>query len=233
MLKYKRDFIEMLINHNAIKVAKSEDEFYTLKSGRKSPIFFNIGKLSSGSNLVKLQDVYLSTMQSGVHLGLIKDFDYIVGPAYKGIGLAAILALGCQIYYDKNVKYVYDRKEEKNWGENTLVGDMFVGLEEGDEGNFLLLDDVLTDGTAKLDVIRKLCGRKDMRLAGILVAVDRQELTQDGLDAKDWLERELNTNILSIVTFADIWECIKSRLNVDQRRWLEEYYLKFGTKMLK
>src|SRR6266542_1370089 len=157
--QYQREFIEFSISQNILSFGS-----YTLKSGRQSPYFFNTGKFNTGESLSKVGKFYAETIESLHELV----YDGIFGPSYKGIPLAASTVIALSETYNKNIPYSFNRKEIKDHGEGgNIIGSPL-------SGNILIIDDVITAGTAireSFEIIVK-CGAK---VAGVILAVDRQE----------------------------------------------------------
>ena len=132
MQAYQKEFIELARRHDVLKFGE-----FTLKSGRVSPYFFNAGSFSSGGALAALGRCYARRIvESAI------EFDVLFGPAYKGIPLAAAASIALADHHDRNIPWCFNRKEAKDHGEGgNLVG---AGL----EGNILVIDDVITTGTA-------------------------------------------------------------------------------------
>jgi len=162
MHDYQRDFIEFALARSALKFGT-----FTLKSGRSSPYFFNMGELSRGADLARLGHFYAAALlQSQL------DCDLLFGPAYKGIPLAT--ALACEYARrGRDLPLAFNRKEAKAHGEGgSLIGAPLAGR------RVLIVDDVITAGTAireALAIIREAGGTP----AGIVIALDRQERVRE------------------------------------------------------
>lgn len=187
MRDYQRAFIEFAINRGVLKFGE-----FTLKSGRTSPYFFNAGLFNTGGDLAKLGRFYASALvESKV------DFDLLFGPAYKGIPIATTTAVALANEHNQDVPYCFNRKEAKTHGEGgNLVGSPL-------SGNVMLVDDVITAGTAIRESMQ-LIEAHQANLAGVLIALDRQERGQGELSAIQEVERDFNTQVIAIVTLADV-----------------------------
>ncbi|MFT2097945.1 orotate phosphoribosyltransferase [Marinomonas sp. 2405UD66-6] len=187
MKPYQRDFIEFAIEQNVLRFGE-----FTLKSGRVSPYFFNAGLFSSGQALAKLGRFYAaSLMEANV------PFDVLFGPAYKGIPLATTTAVALYDHHDVDTPYVFNRKEAKAHGEGgSLVGAPL-------EGNIMIIDDVITAGTAIREVMA-IIQEANATPAGVLIALDRQERGQGELSAIQEVERDFDMPVISIVSLNDI-----------------------------
>ena len=144
---------------------------FKLKSGRPSPYFFNSGAFSDGDSLARLGRFYARAVQAS---GL--EFDMVFGPAYKGIPLAASVAIACAELYNRRLPYCFDRKEEKDHGE----GGLLLGAEP--RGRVLIVDDVITAGASIAHAARLIRARGAEPVA-VAVALDRQERGRDGASA--------------------------------------------------
>jgi len=184
---YQHQFIQLAIEQGALTFGE-----FTLKSGRISPYFFNIGTFHSGKALAQLGTIYANAMmQHNI------DCDMIFGPAYKGICLAASTAIACYNDFDRDIPYAFNRKEAKDHGEGgQLVGAPLIG-------NVLIIDDVITAGTAVKETMSYI-QQANANCAGIIVALDRQERGQHKESAIALIEKTYNTSVYSIIQLHDI-----------------------------
>ena len=187
MKAFQQEFIEFAIARGVLKFGE-----FTLKSGRKSPYFFNAGLFNRGGDLAKLGRYYAAALtDAGI------EFDVLFGPAYKGIPIATTTAVALADHHDADVPYCFNRKEAKAHGEGgTLVGSPL-------EGKIMLVDDVITAGTAIRESMT-LIEASGATLAGVLIALDRQEKGKGELSAIREVERDYGTKVVSIVTLADV-----------------------------
>ena len=187
MQDYKTQFIEFAINRNVLRFGE-----FTLKSGRLSPYFFNAGLFNTGADLALLGQCYAAALnESGI------EFDVLFGPAYKGIPIATTTAVALATEYQRSVPYCFNRKEAKTHGE----GGSLVGAEL--TGNIMLVDDVITAGTAIRESMN-IIAQHEANLAGVLIALDRQEKGNGELSAIQEVERDFDTQVVSIVTLSDV-----------------------------
>jgi len=192
---YKNEFIRFCLQHKVLQFGK-----FTLKSGRISPYFFNAGLFNSGVLLQKLGDFYSAAIMEAK-----LDFDVLFGPAYKGIPLATATAISLARNHHLNKAICFNRKEIKNHGEGgNLIGATI------DKKNILLIDDVITAGTAIREII-KITQPHNAILKGIILALDRQEKGQDtALSAITQIEQEFNIRIVSIIAMTDLIDYAES-----------------------
>lgn len=194
MKAYQREFIAFAIERGVLKFGE-----FTLKSGRQSPYFFNAGLFNRGADLARLGRFYASALtDAGV------EFDVLFGPAYKGIPIATTTAVALADHHDMDVPYCFNRKEAKTHGEGgNLVGSPL-------SGRVMLVDDVITAGTAIRESMTLLEQNK-ASLAGVLIALDRQERGQGELSAIQEVERDFDTRVIAIVTLANVVEYLKEQ----------------------
>ncbi|MCG9549825.1 orotate phosphoribosyltransferase [Vibrio harveyi] len=187
MKAYQREFIEFALEKEVLKFGE-----FTLKSGRKSPYFFNAGLFNTGRDLARLGRFYAAALaDSGI------EFDVLFGPAYKGIPIATTTAVALADHHDIDTPYCFNRKEAKDHGEGgNLVGSAL-------EGRIMLVDDVITAGTAIRESM-EIIQANDADLAGVLVAIDRQEKGKGELSAIQEVERDFGCAIISIVSLTDL-----------------------------
>lgn len=187
MQDYQREFIEFALDTGVLRFGE-----FTLKSGRRSPYFFNAGLFDTGARLAALGRFYAAAVvESGI------EYDVLLGPAYKGIPIAAATSVQLAEHHDRDVAWCFNRKEAKDHGE----GGVFVGSPLA--GRVLVVDDVITAGTAIREV-RQLIDDAGAELAGIVVAVDRQERGQGELSAIGEVERDFGVPVSAIVTLDQI-----------------------------
>ena len=187
------EFIQLARRHEVLKFGE-----FTLKSGRVSPYFFNAGAFSTGAALAALGRCYAHCIvNSGVQ------FDVLLGPAYKGIPLAAATAIALADHHGLDVPYAYNRKEAKIHGE----GGVLVGTPL--QGRVLVIDDVITAGTAVREVI-KMIDEAGAILAGVVIGLDRQERGVDQLSAIQEVERAHDAPVLSIINMGHIIDYLEA-----------------------
>ena len=187
MQPYQTEFIALARNCNVLKFGE-----FTLKSGRISPYFFNAGAFSSGGALAVLGRCYAhSIVSSGI------EFDVLLGPAYKGIPLAAATAVALVNEHGMDVQFAYNRKEAKTHGE----GGVMVGAPL--QGRVLVIDDVITAGTAVREVIAMI-EAAGATLAGVTIGLNRQERGEGELSAIQEVEQAFKVPVLSIIEMGHI-----------------------------
>lgn len=212
MKAFQQAFIEFAIARGVLKFGE-----FTLKSGRKSPYFFNAGLFNRGGDLAKLGRYYADALtDAGI------DFDVLFGPAYKGIPIATTTAVALADHHDMDVPYCFNRKEAKAHGEGgNLVGSPL-------EGKVMLVDDVITAGTAIRESMT-LIAANNASLAGVLIALDRQERGTGELSAIQEVERDYNTKVVSIVSLNDVVTYLRSAGGYDEAiRAIETYRENYG-----
>jgi orotate phosphoribosyltransferase len=188
MQSYQREFIEFAISQGVLKFGEFE-----LKSGRISPYFFNAGLFNDGEALAKLGDFYAAAI---VNSGI--EYDVVFGPAYKGIPLATTTATSLYNNHQMNKPYVFNRKEAKTHGE----GGSLVGADL--TGKVLIVDDVITAGTAIREVMDIIAAVDGAQAGGVAIALDRQEKGKGELSAIQEVEAEFSIPVLSIVTLTQV-----------------------------
>jgi orotate phosphoribosyltransferase len=187
MQDYQREFLNFALDVGVLKFGE-----FTLKSGRVSPYFFNAGLFNSGSALARLGKYYAQTIvDSGI------EFDVLYGPAYKGIPLAAVTAAALYDQHQVDIPYAFNRKEAKAHGEGgNIVGHAL-------EGRILIIDDVITAGTAireSMDII-EAAGAKP---AGVVIALDRQERGKGDNSAIQEVEQDYGIPVAAIAKLEDL-----------------------------
>ncbi|WP_213992459.1 orotate phosphoribosyltransferase [Sodalis sp. dw_96] len=194
MKDYQREFIEFALNKQVLKFGE-----FTLKSGRKSPYFFNAGLFNTGRDLALLGRFYAAALvDSGI------DFDLVFGPAYKGIPIATTTVVALAEHYERDVPYCFNRKEAKDHGEGgSLVGSPL-------QGNIMLVDDVITAGTAIRESMEIIAANK-ATLAGVLISLDRREKGRGDISAIQEVERDYHCRVLAIITLDDLIDYLEEK----------------------
>ncbi len=215
MKDYQKEFIQFALEKNVLRFGS-----FTLKSGRKSPYFFNAGLFNTGADLAKLGRFYAAALEnSGI------EYDVIFGPAYKGIPIASATVVQLYENYGHDVPWVCNRKEAKDHGE----GGNLIGNEL--KGRVMLVDDVITAGTAireSMDLISK----NGANLAGVLISLDRQEKGKSDLSAIQEIERDYNTRVASIITLADLISYLEQQPGMEQHLVeVKEYRRQYGVEI--
>ena len=199
MEQYKYDFIEFALSRQVLKFGE-----FTLKSGRKSPYFFNAGLFNTGRDLAKLGEFYAQAIQSSK-----LDYDVLFGPAYKGIPIATTVAVALAKQFDVDKPCCFNRKETKDHGEGgNLIGSSLPG-------NVLLVDDVITAGTAIRESMAHL-EANNAKLAAVFIALNRQEKGKGELSAIQEVERDYQCQVLSIIDLDDLMQFIEKEPDYQQ-----------------
>jgi len=212
MKAYQREFIEFALEKQVLKFGE-----FTLKSGRTSPYFFNAGLFNTGRDLARLGRFYAAALvDSGI------DYDVLFGPAYKGIPIATTTAVALADHHDVDTPYCFNRKEAKDHGEGgNLVGSAL-------EGRIMLVDDVITAGTAireSMEIIKA----NGADLAGVLVAIDRQEKGKGELSAIQEVERDFGCAVVSIVSLTDLVTYLEEKgTNNEHLEAVKAYRAEYG-----
>ncbi|MFA3790915.1 orotate phosphoribosyltransferase [Aliiglaciecola sp. SL4] len=212
MQDYQKAFIEFALARKVLKFGE-----FTLKSGRKSPYFFNAGLFNTGNDLAKLGQYYAQALiDSGI------EYDVLFGPAYKGIPIATTTAVALADKHNIDTPYCFNRKEAKDHGEGgTLVGSPL-------SGKIMLVDDVITAGTAIRESMQ-LIDAHGASLAGVLIALDRQEKGKGELSAIQEVERDFGTQVASIICLADLVEYLKEQPEMAEHlENIEQYRQDYG-----
>ncbi|MCF7201403.1 orotate phosphoribosyltransferase [Pseudomonas oligotrophica] len=213
MQAYQREFISFAIERGVLRFGQ-----FTLKSGRTSPYFFNAGLFNTGKALAQLGRFYAAAVaDSGI------EFDVIFGPAYKGIPLASATAIALAEQHQRDLPWCFNRKEAKDHGEGgTLVGAPL-------DGRVLIVDDVITAGTAIREVMQIIQGQDSAQAAGVLIALDRQERGQGELSAIQEVERDYAMPVVSIVSLSQVLEYLAGDNQLKQHLpAVEAYRAQYG-----
>jgi len=193
MHDYQQNFIEFAIRRDALRFGE-----FTLKSGRISPYFFNAGLFNTGDDLLELSKAYAAALERSS-----LDYDIIFGPAYKGIPLATATAMALASN-GMNKPFAFNRKEKKDHGE----GGNIVGAPL--QGNILIVDDVITAGTAIRESMN-LIQNAGARPAGVLIALDRQERGAGERSAVQEVQDTFGIPVVSIIKLDQVLDYLNTR----------------------
>lgn len=193
MKLYKRQFIQFALDRQVLKFGE-----FTLKSGRKSPYFFNAGLFNTGNDLALLGRFYAEALMDAN-----LNYEVIFGPAYKGIPIVAATVVALAEHHNKDVPYCFNRKEAKDHGE----GGNLVGAPIND-CRIMLVDDVITAGTAIRESM-EILKANNASLAGVLISLDRQEKGHGKLSAIQEIKQNYHCDIIAIVTLDDLINYLK------------------------
>jgi orotate phosphoribosyltransferase len=200
MKDYQKAFLDFAIDQGVMRFGE-----FTLKSGRVSPYFFNAGLFNTGGALARLGKYYAQAIvDSGI------EFDVLFGPAYKGIPLAAATAVALYEEHGKDVPYAFNRKEAKEHGE----GGNIVGAAL--EGRILVIDDVITAGTAIRESV-DIIGAHGAELCGVVISLNRQERGKAELSAIQEIEQNYGIQVASIVALEHLVELLGAEGGRDQQ----------------
>jgi len=212
MRAFKREFLDLALELGALRFGE-----FTLKSGRKSPYFFNAGLFSTGYAAAKISRYYASAI---AHSEV--EFDMLFGPAYKGIPLVALAAAALAEHHDVDVPYAFNRKESKAHGEGgSIVGAPLAG-------KVLIVDDVITAGTAVRDA-HQMITAAGAEVAGLVISLDRQEVGRDSRSAVQELEQTLRIPVISILKLEDLVDMLEESTEYEEYLApVTEYRGKYG-----
>ena len=199
MEQYKQDFIEFMVNSNALKFGD-----FTLKSGRKSPYFMNAGAYTTGEQLKKLGEFYAHAINDTFGL----DFDVVFGPAYKGIPLSVVTAIAIHDLYGKEVRYCSNRKEVKDHGDTGIL--LGSNLKDGDR--VLIVEDVTTSGKSIEETYPIVKAAADVEVIGLEVSLNRCEVGKDTTEtALTQVANLYNMKTSAIVTIHEVADYLHNR----------------------
>jgi orotate phosphoribosyltransferase len=191
MNNLKKRFIEFTLDHEILRFGN-----FTLNSGRESPYFFNTGLCCTGKLLNELSSFYCEAI-----IANNIEFDFIFGPAYKGITLSSSICLNLETQHNINKPYAFNRKETKSHGEKGV----FVGYIP--KGEALIVDDVISSGNSILNSI-DLMASNNAKASSVLVAFDRMEVGKESRASSE-ISENYRLNIYSIINLDDILGYIK------------------------
>ena len=201
MKNYKQEFILFMLECGVLKFGD-----FTTKSGRKTPYFVNTGNYKSGAQAAKLGEFYADAIVA--HFGDAKTgFDFLYGPAYKGIPLAVATAIALHTKYGADIPYAFNRKEAKDHGE----GGTIIGHAPKDNEKILIIEDVITAGTSVRESVPILKSYGDVKINNMIISVDRKEKGTGGKTASQEVKDEFGIEVFSIVSIVDILEALYNK----------------------
>lgn len=187
MHEYQREFIDFAVNIGVLQFGE-----FVLKSGRKSPYFFNAGLFNTGGSLARLGRYYAKAIETSEI-----PFDMLFGPAYKGIPLAAATCIALADHHNRDLPFAFNRKEAKDHGEGGII----VGAPL--KGRVLVIDDVISAGTSVRESVQ-IINAHSAHLAGVVIALDRQERGQGDLSAIQEVEKTFGIKVVSIINLENM-----------------------------
>ncbi|NPA72488.1 MAG: orotate phosphoribosyltransferase [Gammaproteobacteria bacterium] len=200
----KNQFIEFVMQTGVLKLGE-----FTLKSGRVSPYFFNAGLFNTGGQLATLASGYAGAIAESKFA-----FDVLFGPAYKGIPLAATTSVALATQHNLDKPYAFNRKEAKTHGEGgSIVGHAL-------EGNILIIDDVITAGTAIREAM-EIITHNGAKPAGVVIALDRMEKGTGELSAIQEVEKDYGIPVMSIINLNDIIDYLANSSDPESQKYLD------------
>ncbi|MFH1284241.1 MAG: orotate phosphoribosyltransferase [Candidatus Peregrinibacteria bacterium] len=221
MKQYKKDFIELLVEAEALKFGE-----FTLKSGRIAPYFLNAGSFYTGEFVTRLGKAYAEAfLDSGLEV------DVIFGPAYKGIPLSVVTTSILYSQFQKNISYCFNRKTAKEYGQK----DNLIGAPLSGDKKVLLIDDVITAGTAIRESMEILRENGNSEVLGVLISLDRMEKNNEGVNALKAIEEDFGIKVVSIVNLDDVIDALygndvggKVYIDDDMMEKIKKYRAEYG-----
>ena len=225
MEQYKQEFIEFMVESNVLKFGD-----FTLKSGRKSPFFMNAGAYVTGDQLHRLGLYYARAINDNFGL----DFDVVFGPAYKGIPLSVITAMGISELYGKQVRYCSNRKEAKDHGDAGIL----LGSALADGDRVVMVEDVTTSGKSIDETYPIITAQANIQVKGLMVSLNRMEVGKSGtMCALDEVSEIYGFPTASIVSMQEVVEHLYNRecmgrVVIDDalKASIDAYYEQYGVK---
>ncbi|MCR5372032.1 MAG: orotate phosphoribosyltransferase [Solobacterium sp.] len=217
MEAYKKEFIEFLLECGSLKFGD-----FTLKSGRKSPFFVNLGSFVTGSQLRRLAEYYAKA----IHDQFGTDFDVLFGPAYKGIPLAVAATIAFDELYGKEVRYCSNRKEVKDHGDTGIL----LGSKLKDGDRVVMIEDVTTSGKSMEETVPIVRAQADVQIVGLMVSLNRNEKGKGTKTALKEVAELYGFPTAAIVSMPEVIEYLDEtgRLDEDIKARLAAYYAEYG-----
>ena len=213
MEQYKKEFIDFMVASGVLTFG----DFVT-KSGRKTPFFINTGNYTTGSQLARLGEFYADAIASAFGT----DFDVLFGPAYKGIPLSVVAAIGLSRKYGKEIRYSANRKEVKDHGDKGIL----LGSKLKDGDRVVIIEDVTTAGTSIRETVPILRAQADVEIAGLVVSVDRMERGTGTKSALTEIGEEFGLKTTAIVTMEEVQAYLP--LSEEIKSAIADYYKLYG-----
>ena len=224
MEQYKKEFIEFMVDSNVLKFGE-----FTLKSGRKSPLFMNAGAYVTGSQLRRLGQFYAQA----IHDNYGTDFDVLFGPAYKGIPLAVATTIAFSELYGRDIRYCSNRKEIKDHGD---VG-ILLGSDLNDGDKVVIIEDVTTSGKSIEETFPILTAQANVDVVGLMVSLNRQERGKTQQNALAEIREVYGIETGAIVTMEEVVEYLYNRpyngrvlIDDKTKAAIDAYYAQYGAK---
>lgn len=225
-MSYKKEFIKFMVKSGVLTFGD-----FTTKSGRKTPYFVNTGNYKTGAQADKLGHFYASCIAENMEKGKInKDISALFGPAYKGIPISVATAIAMSRDFNRDINYCFNRKEEKDHGE----GGKMVGYKLQDGDSVLMVEDVITAGTAVRETLPQLMAAAKVKIEGLIISVDRMERGQGEKTAIQEIEEEFGIKTYPLVTVREIIDTMhnveidgKVVIDDNMKERMEEYLAKY------
>ncbi|MCH2204559.1 MAG: orotate phosphoribosyltransferase [Lentisphaerales bacterium] len=222
MEDFKKEFIEFMVRSNVLTFGD-----FTTKSGRKTPFFINTGNYNNGGQMEKLGEFYAKAINKEIG----NDFDGLYGPAYKGIPLCITTSVALNRVFEKNVNFTFNRKEAKTHGE----GGNLIGHKLNDKEKIVIVEDVITAGTAIRESLPIIEAAADVDIRAIVVSVDRMEKGTGDLSAIAQVEADFGIHTFAIVTIEEVVEYLHNReidgeivVDDSMKEMIEAYRTEYG-----
>ena len=223
-MTYQEEFITFMVRSGVLTFGD-----FTTKSGRKTPYFINTGNYKTGAQAAKLGDYYAACIQQNLSEGV----DCLFGPAYKGIPLAVSAAASLYRNYDRDLPYCFNRKEVKDHGE----GGMMVGYKPQDGDHVVIVEDVVTAGTAVRESIELFKHVADVKIDALIVSVDRMERGTGEKTTINELREQYGIRVFPIVTVREVIDFLYNReidgkvyIDDAMKARMEDYLAQYGGK---
>ncbi len=225
---YKELFIDFLTDSQALKLSNPNDPegLFTLRSGRRSPFFMNMGDLNTGDQLSNVGTAYAEAIKE--HFG--SNFDIIFGPAYKGIPLAISATMQFNQIFHENKQFCTNRKEYKDHGDSGA----FLGARLKDGDRIVIVEDVTTTGGSIDDVLPIIKSAADVQIIGLIVSLDRMEVAfeRSNITALEHLSNKYSFKTEAIITMEEVLKRKRegNNLPAEVEKSFKEYYERYGAK---